>query len=284
VKGWGLVIVGLGIAACGPAIEVPGETDDDSGSSTTGNSSAGVTSAMTSSSTSGTVTSGDVTGTVTSGTVSTTTDSGTTGIDMCPPRDFVQGAFWVMPENTPVAGNCLVIDYLGSEDASEYQLECETGPVTLTLTSNAGSSTALIINEEVELAYEIDPVFWINRWLSIRTTGGAPRTVVAAISGSVLDPPGTSVGAFFGDVDIAEVQSCEPIPDDCATTQRLGLGISAWGTEPQIVYDGSAAYSGGVPDEHFMMVETAVRYSEPFNCTDIPGAWYEVLIVRPTFG
>ena len=282
-----LITVWLVVAcstACGPAVTIDpgGDSDGGTGSaSTTGasTSAGGVTSAATTSPVTST------TANPTTATVSTTEDptdpttAGSTGAVDCPGRFDVSASFTVTPGEQSLNDTCDVLDVEDLGDGRSFQLGCTQGPYWIDVSASDFSEPGIGPGDTVDVEYIVEPVFWFNRWLRIGPPAGAP--LIAAISGSAIDPPGLTASEFFDQAPSVAVvdQDCLPSVTACATETRTALEIGVPAFDPQLVLDGHDVSVVG-PDGFQATVSTSIRNSEPFQCSDIPGAWHEMVFLR----
>ena len=129
--------------------------------------------------------------------------------------------------------------------------------------------------ETVELRYKTDPIFWVNRWFTIRWTDG--EMIVGGIDGSAAAPE--RLADFFHPLTITPVGGyCPHAPDDCYDLERQALYVEyAWG-DSALVFDSTIGYVGEWGD-YTIMVDEAVGYHD-VRCTDIPGGWYTAIMYQ----
>jgi hypothetical protein len=158
-------------------------------------------------------------------------------------------------------------------------LDCAGVIVTVTL-----DSTILVMpnpGEMVELDYRTDAVGQVeDRWLAIHQLEDQQALVLGAVAASRLDPPGTTLGEFFGDpaLTIAAEQPCEATTDSCGELQRLALAVTLemFG-EADPVFDHGSWYGNFLAFGYSIEVEEATRRVPPVNCDDVPDEWFALL-------
>ena len=137
----------------------------------------------------------------------------------------------------------------------------------------------------MRLRYIVEPIFWENRWLAIHSADGrSDRLLFGGVSGSSLDPPGMTLDELFaagtGEPLISEVTGlCEPFYDECNDVERVALAMSIFGA----MATGQAPDHGQVALDvlaygYALVVQSAVHNLPPYDCTDTPSAWYELLV------
>jgi hypothetical protein len=102
------------------------------------------------------------------------------------------------------------------------------------------------------------------------------------VAASSLDPPGTTLGEFFGDptLTVADEQPCEVTMDRCGELQRLALGVSLNMFGPlDPVFDHGSWYADFLAFGYAIEVEAATRRITTVGCTDVPNEWFELLAV-----
>ena len=128
-------------------------------------------------------------------------------------------------------------------------------------------------------------MFWINRWLALRTAGGeSDQLLVGAVSSSVLDPPGTTLQAFFGiSVGAPAVTEaaglCTPVDDRCGPLERLAIDFTLDVGASVRVFDHHTKLLDVLAYGWAFTVEHAARYPAEQTCDDMPPAWYELAMV-----
>lgn len=129
--------------------------------------------------------------------------------------------------------------------------------------------------ETVEFRYVTDPIFWVNRWFTIRWTGG--DMIVGGLDGSQAAP--ARPADFFAPLTITPLGGyCPHAPGDCYNLERQALYVEyAWG-DSALVFDSTIGYVGEWGD-YTIMVDEAVGYHD-VRCTDIPGGWYTAIFYQ----
>jgi hypothetical protein len=233
-------------------------------------------------STTGAVTTDDATTTSSSG-----NDSGTdTGEQLCAAPERVSLAFTVSPDESTSA-TCSVLAVGGAPEQAVIMLDCDGQEVTLTLAITPQLTTPSVTNGQlVRLEYIRDPIFWVNRWLALHSAGGeSDWLLVGAVESSTLDPPGTTLDAFFGasfgGPSVTAVSGlCEPIEDICGPLERIALelGLADVGGSLQVL-DQTVGFIDVLAFGYAVVVQRAVQYPRPQTCDDIPPAWFHFAMV-----
>jgi hypothetical protein len=281
----------LSATGCGPGAI---EDGDGSGTGTAGSTSAttptGATAASTMgepSTSAGSTSAGSTsTGSTSAGSTGADSTEGTeTGEDACPPPERILADFTVSPDE-PIASPCTVMAVGGDPGSTMIELECMGQAVTLTvdiLPQTAEPSVAA--GQLVHLEYVTDQIFWTNRWVALQTAGGETDwLLMGGVSGSALDPPGTTIDAFFGSSigapTVAEVDGlCEPFQDRCGDVDRLALDFSIRDDATVRVFDQGADLIDVLAYGYWFSVQTAIRQLRPVGCDDVPPAWYQFVAV-----
>lgn len=201
------------------------------------------------------------------------------------PQGDVAASFQITPDQD-ISAVCTVLARGGDPSTSVVELDCEGSAVTVTMSNEPLQLAPFVgVGDSVRLEYVTDPIFWVNRWLALFTTGGlTDRLLVAGISGSTLDPPGTTLDAFLDDGSGGPVLDqledvCEPTPSDCGQEQRTGLLLTLSDGATLRVVDGNADLLDLLAYGYGLVVHTAEHNLRPILCEDLPSAWYEVLLV-----
>lgn len=271
-------VVLCALVACGP-----GSIDDGSGTQGSSGTTDPTSTTATPTTSEGSTSSGAVDGSSTSDWPSDTTGPWDECAD---PQDDVAASFEVTPADQDVSAVCTVLALGGDPGTSVLELDCEGAAVTVTLANEPYQfSPWLNVGDAVRLEYVTDPIFWVNRWLAVFTTGGlTDRLLVAGLSGSALDPPGTTLDAFLDDGSggptLSELDAiCEPAPSDCGEELRIALLLTLSDGATLRVPDRGAGILDVLGYGYGLTVQTAVHNLRPILCEDVPGAWYEVLLV-----
>lgn len=238
------------------------------------------TSAGSESATSDTTTSGDTTSTATSSgsatSDATSSESSTTGPGVdCPAPEEVSADFSFSGPDQVDAATCVVTATDITPPAGAISLECAGEAYTLTYTLDPFGGPELAVDQEVILDYRTDPIFWTNRWISLRS---GDFTVFGGVSSSALDPPGTTIAAFFGEPVLTELGGlCEPIDGGCGPEERLALEMSYKGSA-QLILDHGVGYFNNLAEAIHLNLEVA-RTTPQTTCDDYPEAWYQLVFV-----
>lgn len=253
-----------------------GSSGTEGASSTSAGTSAGTGDATSAGTTSGGTSAGTSSGTTGA---TETGGSGTTAGEVCAPAEAVAAAFLLDPE--PVGdvddAACVVTSIVAEGDAWVGGLACGDQIYALTITATPALAPELAVDAMVRLDYRRDDVFWVNRWVALRSGDGF-RTLVGGVSSSALDPPGTTIGEFFVDPTLVEVDGvCAPAAATCGDEERLAIEMSL-GEYPTLVLDHSSAYADILAYAIHIVVESA-RRSIRMTCDDYPEAWYQLVFV-----
>ena len=138
-----------------------------------------------------------------------------------------------------------------TEDRTEHQmvtLECGTGGMMEThvidLFSSARPRLVLWVGAEVTLRYVADPVWWVDRWLTIRDRGG--NLILAATDASWLRPTTPEPIDWYAPVDVRLLGGyCPPQEETCGPRERQALYVT-FGGERAIIFDGNSATVGSL--------------------------------------
>lgn len=268
---WGLpcVLSPCLALACGPSA--------GSGSSSGSSSESGSdTDDPTATSTSGVTASGSTTG----------MSDGTVTGDACPPitPEVVTASFTIDPE--PPMGrtqaNCVVTGLTHHPTSSAVELACDAPggptPVTLTYGTIVHVEPLLSVDQPVILDTIYEPVFWINRWFALRDAlGEQPWLIAAGVEASWIDPPDMTIDAFLEQPQMVVVDGvCEPVATDCGDEQRMAIDFGYADDWNQVLSpgDGIAGQLGG----YLLALERATRIESNFQCTDLPGEWFDLVV------
>jgi hypothetical protein len=167
------------------------------------------------------------------------------------------------------------------EDAAgsvRINLGCGTGGIieahTLDITASPGPWLFGLDGLSVRFRYEAEPVWWINRWFSLRDTTG--YVMVAGVSADDLAPPGSTPSEWFAPANVDLVGGvCPPTDDWCGPLERLALQIAYYG-DTQRIYDGNSA-SVGLMMSVYVIVGGATRYID-VACDDAPSQFLNALL------
>jgi hypothetical protein len=282
----GCCVATLGALGCGPSAVDDG---DGSGTATGGSTTSAASTGASASSTGGADASTGAAATTSTDADTTTgaaTSEGTeTGEPACPPPERILADFSVTPD-ADVSAICTVTSLGGEPGASVVELDCNGQAVTLTVSASPPiAEPNVTMGQQVQLDYVTDPIFWINRWVALRTTGGrSDWLLVGGVSGSALDPPGTTIDAFFGGASTAPIVAeapglCEPLEDDCGPVERLALDFGLFDGAQVRVFDHGAELFDVLAYGYWFVVESAIRHPRPQGCDDVPREWWEFVMV-----
>lgn len=282
------------LAGCGPSAADDGE---GTGSATTGpitegstgaSASSTVADAGTSDATTGDATTGDATTLSADTTATEGSSEGTeTGEVLCePPEEGVTASFSVTPDES-VSSVCTVSSVTSEPESTVIVLDCDGQPITLALaTTPVSTLPSLAVGGLVQLDHVLDQIFWINRWLALRTAGGeSDQLLVGGVASSVLDPPGTTLEAFFGGSSlgapaITEVDGlCMPVEDRCGPLERLALDFTLELGASVRVFDQTTGLVDVLAFGWWFTVEEATQYPRNQACDDIPPGWLDFMMV-----
>jgi len=306
--------IALLLGACGETKQIgeldggSSESGDDSGTQTASESNSSAT--MTTSSTSETETASGTATTPTTGEEdssdgeSSEADSSGTDTDGCDggsvcdpqPDGDTEAAFVIdgrPAQLEPIEileRPCSIESVVGDEPAI-VTLHCPMGDAIAvhTIETNVPTTLNLVPGTAVVFSHVIELPFWNEEWFSLRLdfedvdplllAGGRASAVHPAVAPQLPEP-------FYGNVTIAEAQGVcelEPVCDvnACAQERREAIAVAAGGDEMS-VYDGRTELVGD--GSQFQVRVDIARSYENVQCTDVPGHWYEFVIVNVTEG
>ncbi|MBN1772346.1 MAG: hypothetical protein JXB32_13840 [Deltaproteobacteria bacterium] len=201
----------------------------------------------------------------------------------CPPAsdgvwaDFTVDGTVMAEANLDLA--CLVDSVIeDSAGAVRINLGCGTGGIieshSLELTASPGPWLFGLDGLEVRFRYAADPVWWTNRWFSLRDVSG--DVMVAGVSADALAPPAFTPNEWFAPANVdLRTGVCPPTDDSCGPLERLALQVAYHGGTG-LVFDGTAVAVGDLLSLH-VVVGSATRYLEVF-CEDMPQQFFHVLM------
>jgi hypothetical protein len=283
------------LAGCGPSA---GDDGEGEGSATAGSTTTAASTGASASSTVADVdtsdagTSADITGDATTLADDTTATAGSsdateTGDAVCdPPEEGVTASFSVSPDEA-ISAVCTVSSVTFEPQPTVILLDCDGQPITLELSTTPQSAVpSTAVGSLVQLDYAFDQIFWINRWLSLRSAGGeSDQLLVGGVASSVLDPPGTTLEAFFGGSSlgvpaITEVDGiCMPVDDRCGPLERTALDFTLELGATVRVLDQTTGFVDVLAFGWWFTVEEATRYPRTQACDDVPPAWLDFMMV-----
>lgn len=284
-------VCSTGAIGCGPTAIDDG---DGTGSATSGATTSSTAGDASASSTAAPPTTGVATTDPTAASDATTLADSTGTIDgtetgeaACEDEQDVTATFTVSPDEA-LSETCTVSETGGDPGQSVITLDCSGTVVTLTLATTPASATpSVAVDQLVHLEHVVDPIFWTNRWFSLRTAGGESDSLLAGgVEGSVLDPPGTTLAAFFGGGSYAAPTVtavdglCMPVDDDfCGPLERIALDFTLTDFGATRVLDHGTGFVDVLAFGWAYTVEQATRYPGPVNCDDVPEAWFDFVMV-----
>ena len=220
----------------------------------------------------------------TSDDLGTTADNGTGG-ESCPePDESVEVAFWVEPDPgvDGFAATCTVQSLTREARGTALDLTCmepqgmERNRI-LRWEATPGSGILLREGDEVELEWVVEPMVWTNRWFALRHTSDG-RLIAAGVHGSALDPPGESISAFLDGPEIHPAEgSCGRQSDECGPVKRVALDLTQDDVTTRI-FDHQSGHAGQL-DAYRLTLQAAEHQEDTGVCTDLPGRWYQLVVV-----
>lgn len=292
---WSSMLV-LVAASCGPSASDDGSSTASASGGTTSSTAAGDASVSATAvaptsdpaSTDDTTLGDDTSLTDTSLTDTAGTQGGTeTGEADCEDPQDVTATFTVSPDET-LSETCTVLGVSGDAAQSVITLACSGMAVTLTVeTTPPSRMPSVAVDQLVRLEHVVEPIFWNNRWFALFTAGGeSDSLLVGGVSSSVLDPPGTTLDAFFGRGSFAAPTVtavdglCTPVDDDfCGPLERLALDFTLVDFGATRVLDHGTGFVDVLAFGWAYTVEHAMRYPGPLECDDAPEAWLDFVMV-----
>lgn len=163
-------------------------------------------------------------------------------------------------------------------------LHCDEGRLAehvLVVPSDPGNAFDGELGMALDLTYEADPIFWVNRWFAVRDADG--RLLFAGAEGSEVLPP--SGNAIFLPLELTADPTACPLfePCDvgaCSTARRQAIDVLL-DVESAKVFDGNFGVIGS--DQQFLLrVGRAEELIESDSCDDVPPAWYNFVIFDST--
>jgi hypothetical protein len=172
---------------------------------------------------------------------------------------------------------CSIAEVTYGDVIVTLRLECGTGAVIeehrLDLWPNPSVWLLLTEGDEVQLRYMAQPIWWINRFFTLRHAGGT--LILAGVDADQLAPEGTTPAEFYAPLAPSVVSGiCSVLAEDCGDVQRQGIQFAYDGSTTTVL-DGNSG-SAGMMVSYMAIVERAHRY-ETMNCDDVPDAFYSVL-------
>lgn len=135
---------------------------------------------------------------------------------------------------------------------------------------------SVFYESELVVRYVSDPIFWVNRWISIQNiTGGL---VLAAASAETIAPEEWE--GWYAPLSAWRLGGlCPPEEGWCGTLEREAIEVTD-GDASLVVFDGNIhPLDTGEGDIYHVMVPAAHHYRY-IECEDVPIDWVQALIVR----
>jgi hypothetical protein len=172
---------------------------------------------------------------------------------------------------------CRIAGLHAGDAVQTLRLECGTGGMMeehlLELRTNPPPWLLLSEGDEVQLRYVAQPIWWVNRFFTLRHAGGS--LILAGVDADRLAPDGTTPAAFYDPLAPSVVSGfCPALAEDCGEMERQGIEFT-YGGVTAIVLDGNTGYAGMMVS-YMAIVERAHRY-ETMTCDDVPDSFYSVL-------
>ncbi len=178
--------------------------------------------------------------------------------------------------------NCSVSGIEVDGPSTTVGLDCEpaVGSIeahTFTFTSSPAEPLDLDVGEAVQLDYSS---WWmmvgIISWFILRDTTG--DVILAVTHGALVHPDHPD---WYDPMDVSLIEGLCPKQSgiyDCADIERQAIDV-ALGEDVARVFSGTAKTLGDLPG-HAVIVPIALRYFEPYRCTDQWPYLNELAIVR----
>ncbi|MCA9694946.1 MAG: hypothetical protein KC636_35535 [Myxococcales bacterium] len=199
--------------------------------------------------------------------------SETTEGALCDPPTQVLANFSVIPGNESVSADCVVEAADGPPLTLDLRCGADLFQVSFTV-SDPELPAAPEVGAAVRLEYIVETIFWDNLWLALKAEGG--QTLLGGVSSGAFDPPGKTLGEFFGAPAVVEAAGlCEPAAADCSAVERVAIDVPVLEDSFIRVFDGDVGYADVLAFGYVVWVATAVHNLPPYQCTDLPGAWYQ---------
>jgi hypothetical protein len=170
---------------------------------------------------------------------------------------------------------CRVTSVVNDESGHHIiALECGTGGMmethTIDLAAEPDVWPGVFAGEEVTFRYLADTIWWVNRWLAIRTTGGFTR--LALVEADSIAPPGMTPAEWYGGYAVRVLSGvCTPVTDSCGPLERQGIEVTFGGTTG-VVFDGGRTSIGGMAAIDVLVLR-ATHYLS-MGCDDVPDQFY----------
>lgn len=214
------------------------------------------------------------------------TDGTETGELACPPPEGVTANITVSTNQT-FSATCTVASVTAEEPSTTIDLDCSGEEVTLVVTVTPPSVGLHVFEGDlVQFQQVVDLLFWFNRWVALRTAGGeSDQLLLAAVDGSALDPPGTTLDAFlgggsFGSPTVAVAEGlCMPTDGNCGPLERLALDFTLSRLGTSRAFDQGTAFVDVLAFGFAYTVERATQYPEEQTCIDNPRAWFDFAMI-----
>ncbi len=201
----------------------------------------------------------------------------------CEPADARISAAWSIDDGATAEADldlpCRVASVMPGDAVLTLRLECGTGGLLeeheLSTWANPPIWTLIAVGDEVRLRYLSDPIWWVNRFFTLRTAGGV--LLLGGVDADRIAPETTTAEAFFAPLS-PEVLSgiCPALPDHCGVVERQAVAFT-YGGMTAAVLDGNAGMAGAMV-AYQAIVERAHRY-ETMLCDDVPDSFYSLLFV-----
>jgi hypothetical protein len=127
----------------------------------------------------------------------------------------------------------------------------------------------------VTFSYVQNTPWWLNRWFSIRYSGG--DLFLAGVDATDLTPYGRDPYEWYGPLGVYLATGlCPWTPGDCGDEERTALAVS-FEDMNGFIFDGNEGWIGMWGMFH-VIVDTAVVYHN-IRCEDFYGSWIRALFV-----
>lgn len=187
-------------------------------------------------------------------------------------------------EAVTIDAPCRIEDVEDTGGGQRVTLLCGTGAVMTTHRLEVWGSVGLYFDlwrgSEVWFRYVADPVWWLNRHLTLRWAGGESpgELMFAAISADAAVPDGYDAADWYGPWTVDVISGlCEPTTGSCGTFERQAIQLGAYGSTVRVLNGGTGHV--GMMVAVSLSVTQAYRYSEML-CDDAPNQFYTALFVQ----
>lgn len=202
----------------------------------------------------------------------------------CPPGEGINFNFTIESPQNYISKNCIISSLIGeNNDKKIIELDCEIEDkikITLeNLSTNDYFNIMLFQGENVYFRLLIDRPWWENIWFTISDL--TDNIIIGGIDADSLYPY-QHEEILFNPLSLSSsTLNCEPTIDYCYKSVITAVRVVHSSGIETLVPDSSKG-TITIGDEiassiYYIYVDQAVRRYD-FECTDIPSAWYKILI------